>query len=79
MNEVLRRISQENNEAEIGTVREMMVNKVTDKFISWYADNMKNVIVNDGSTHWKQIKLGDFVKVKITYVEPMKLFATLLW
>ena len=34
MNEVLRRISQENNEAEIGTVREMMVNKVTDKFIS---------------------------------------------
>ncbi len=78
MNEVLRRISEENNEKEIWTIREMMVNKVTDKFISGYADNMKNVIVNDESRQWKEIKLGDFVKVKITNVEPMKLFATLL-
>lgn len=45
MNEVLRRHSQDNNNAEIGTKRLMMVNKVTDTFFSGYADNMKNVIV----------------------------------
>ncbi len=45
MNEILRRISEENNKAEIGTKRLMMVNKVTDKFFSGYADNMKNIII----------------------------------
>ena len=45
MNEVLRRTSEANNKAEIGTKRQMMVNKVTDAFFSGYSDNMKNIII----------------------------------
>ncbi len=36
MNESLRRISEENNAAEIGTTRLMMVNKVDENFFSGY-------------------------------------------
>lgn len=78
MNALLRTISEDNNKAEIGTIREVMINKVTDKFVSGYADNMKNVIVNDASRQGRDVKLGDFVKIEITSVEPMKLFGRLL-
>lgn len=78
MNDLLRQTSEQNNQAELGTIREVMINKVTDNFISGYADNMKNVIINDGSHIGNEVKLWDFVKVKITNVEPLKIFGTLV-
>lgn len=78
MNDILRHTSEQNNQAELNTIREVMINKVTDKFVSGYADNMKNVIINDGSHTGKEVKLWDFVKVKITHTEPLKIFGTLI-
>lgn len=75
MNDLLRRISLENNQSEIGTLREVMINKVTPEFIAGYSDNMKNVIVNDQTRQGKDITLGNFVKLRIKECEPMKLFA----
>lgn len=77
MNELLLKTSLANNQKELGTVREVMINKVTDKFVSGYADNMKNVVINDGSHKGKDVKLGDFIKVKIIEVEPLKIFGTI--
>lgn len=57
MNDILRHTSEQNNQAELNTIREVMINKVTDKFVSGYADNMKNVIINDGSHTGKEVKL----------------------
>lgn len=79
MNDLLRRISLENNKSEIGTLREVMINKVTPKFIAGYSDNMKNVIVNDESRKRDMnIVAGSFVKVKIADAESLKTFGELV-
>ena len=91
MNTLLRDMSEENNKAELGTTRLMMVNKIEDGFFSGYSDNFKTVVVktpspvaqrffadaqdaSENGHHSATIKLGDFVKVKITHTESLKLF-----
>ena len=103
MNTLLRDMSEENNKAELGTTRLMMVNKIEDGFFSGYSDNFKTVVVKKQSgvssqelVHWdspssweewnepvgshdySNIKLGDFVKVKITHTESLKLFGEII-
>lgn len=76
MNEYLRRVSDANNAAEIGTTRLMMVNKVDENFFSGYSDNFKTIVVNKES-QWgelPEVKLGDFVTVEIVRVESLKVF-----
>jgi len=46
LNDVLKRISRENNKKEVGNVCEMLVNGIQDSQISGYTDNMKQIIVN---------------------------------
>ena len=95
MNTLLRDMSEENNKAELGTTRLMMVNKIEDGFFSGYSDNFKTVVVkipsplaqrffadaqNDSENlhWWNSVKLGDFVKVKITSTESLKIFGELV-
>lgn len=105
MNELLKTISIKNNEAELWTIREIMVNKIDSGFFAGYADNMKNVIVREWNqkfvvsdnhiiesnapkwktwgltaiTVWSQeVKLWDFVKVRILWWGAFKLEAELL-
>ena len=49
MNTLLRDMSEENNKAELGTTRLMMVNKIEDGFFSGYSDNFKTVVVKKQS------------------------------
>ena len=77
MNTLLRDVSEQNNQAEYGTTRLMMVNKIEDHFFSWYADNMKTVVVQTPSGR-AAVKLGDFVSVKIISTESLKLFAEMV-
>ena len=89
LNEVLRKISTENNTHEIGTMRQIMVRDVQDEMFMWYSDNMKQVIVqrrDDGtaSSSWgwftthmwfdRTIEPGQFVNVKITDSADFKLY-----
>jgi tRNA-2-methylthio-N6-dimethylallyladenosine synthase len=47
LNDVLTEISRENNLAEQGSIRTMMINQIQDRAIIGYSDNMKNIIIND--------------------------------
>lgn len=70
LNEVLKRISYENNQAEIGKIRTMLVNEIVDGILIGYADNAKHISVKNT---WSQVKIWDFVKVKITKWEKFTL------
>jgi tRNA A37 methylthiotransferase MiaB len=88
----LRDVSEENNKAELGTTRLMMVNKIEDWFFSGYSDNFKTIVVKtspsstqksfadaqDDSAKKPHVQLGDFVKVRITHTESLKLFAEIV-
>lgn len=72
LNDLLQKISLENNKAEIGKIKEIMVTKVYDDgSILWYDEKLKNVIW----FKWKytNLKLWDFINVKITNAQPLKL------
>lgn len=72
----------------------MMVNKIEEKFFSGYSDNFKTVVVKTPSPSAQRsfadaqddseskynaaVKLGDFVKVKITQTESLKLFGEIV-
>lgn len=92
MNNLLREVSEDNNKAELGTTRLMMVNKIEEWFFSWYSDNFKTIVVKtplpsaqksfadaqDDIAVKPVVQLGDFVKVKITHTESLKLFAEIV-
>ena len=45
LNELLKDISRQNNEKEIGTRREVLINKISKGVIEGYTDNMKQIII----------------------------------
>ncbi|MBP6256699.1 hypothetical protein KA405_03050 [Patescibacteria group bacterium] len=47
LNEVLKEVSAENNQAEIGTTKTVMIREITDSKIIGYSENMKQVIVDN--------------------------------
>ncbi|PJA48857.1 MAG: hypothetical protein CO170_01355 [candidate division SR1 bacterium CG_4_9_14_3_um_filter_40_9] len=85
LNEVLKRISRENNEKEIGNIHEMLVNEIkmengkrsTGNGIQLigYTDNMKQITCNIQRV---TRNVGDFVKVKIIKGAEFKLSGEML-
>lgn len=80
MNNLLTEMSAQNNQKEIGTQREIIINKKEKGRIGWYADNMKNVIIKTdrkgGVVKWKkEPQIGRFTQVEIIAAESFKLFA----
>lgn len=92
LNDELTRISYENNQQEIGTVREIIVREIQDNAIIGYSDNMKNVVVKlptgeakVGETKTKEsfaramqdVAVGTYQRVKIVGAESFKIFGEL--
>lgn len=78
MNTLLRDTSEHNNQQELGTTRLMMVNKIEKDFFSGYTDNMKTVVVRTDHIEpsaQPTVALGDFIKIRITKTDSLKLFA----
>lgn len=73
LNELLRSISATNNQKEIGTQRDVLINKIDKDRVGAYTDNMKNVIIQ--TTEPNQFTLGEFSHVTITDSGAFKLFA----
>ena len=62
MNELLKRCSQENNKAEIWSVRKVLINEI--KWDEWFGhtDNMKQIW---WKMDWKKLRSGEFINAKI--------------
>jgi len=87
LNELLIGISQENNLADIGTTRQVMVREVQDDLIIWYSDHFKTVAIQKpqdtgGFTTWmwfvSSLEPGQFTNVRITDVGPFRLMGECL-
>jgi tRNA-2-methylthio-N6-dimethylallyladenosine synthase len=77
LNDVLTRISHENNTLEIGSVRSIIVKEQLPSVLLWYSDNMKNVVIHIDGDEWHTYTPGSFTTATITSAEPFKLFAQL--
>ncbi len=73
LNNLLKKISLENNKKEIWSIKKVLINEIisSDEFIG-YTDNMKQIIIKNPNN--KIIKLWNFVTVKITDGKPFKLY-----
>jgi tRNA-2-methylthio-N6-dimethylallyladenosine synthase len=73
LNNLLKKISLENNQKEIWSIKKVLINEIisSDEFIG-YTDNMKQIIIKNPNN--KIIKLWNFVTVKITDGKPFKLY-----
>lgn len=79
LNNILNDISRTNNEKEVWTVREVLINNVKKWLIEWYTDNMKQIVIP--YQEWKEQdwpKPGDFVQAKITKGVPFKLYGEIV-
>ncbi len=72
LNDVLTDISAQNNQAEIGQTRLMMIKSVSPWSIAWYTDNMKNIVVTVPEDHTYTV--WSFVTATITDVKPFTLY-----
>lgn len=77
LNALLTEISWQNNTTEIWSTREIIINKITDQYMSGYTDNMKNVIIkiDQHTINPQDYQVGQFSKVTIIWSEPFKLLA----
>lgn len=77
LNDVLTKVSTENNKLEEWTSREIIVKQIQDRAIIGYSDNMKNVIIEaDDEISFEGVQKGDFLRTKILRTEPFKLYGT---
>lgn len=76
LNTLLKINSEINNGKEIDQLKQTIVDKITNKEIYGYTDNMKQIIINKLDSYPNNIKInvGDFVNVRITKVIPFKLY-----
>ncbi|EKD24890.1 MAG: hypothetical protein ACD_80C00145G0024 [uncultured bacterium (gcode 4)] len=79
LNKILIETSRQNNEKEIGSTREMLINKISKWMIEGYTDNMKQIIILN-SEFWilNSKKVGEFIAVKIIKVLPFKLYGEII-
>lgn len=80
MNDRLLATSLANNEKEINTQKEIIINKIDPDFVTGYTENMKTVIVKKtpkNEEKFNTLKLWHFYTVKIIHTESLKLFADL--
>ena len=76
LNDVLYRISEENNKKEVWTIREVMINEKGENWEwFWVTDNMKQILVSSNN----DLQLGDMIDVKITKGVVFKLEGEVLW
>jgi len=81
LNELLKDISRNNNEKEIWTTKEILVNKISKWIIEWYTENMKQTIIQLKAWSLKleaNGKVGEFTKVKIIKAIPFKLYGEII-
>ncbi len=77
LNEVLKEVSAENNQSEIGTTKTAIIREITDDKIIWYSENMKQVIVDVGTDSmlpYVSLQTGQYVRIKITSVKSFTLY-----
>ncbi len=71
LNDLLQQISLENNEKEVGQIKQVLVTKsYGDGTYLGYDEKMKNIIISSN----KSLQVWDFVDIQITKAEPLKLF-----
>jgi tRNA-2-methylthio-N6-dimethylallyladenosine synthase len=80
MNQLLSDVSIINNQAEIHTKKTMMISHIESNFVRWYADNMKNVIVEMDTNMLdpQKYKVWQFCDVHIVRAEPLKLIGEII-
>ncbi len=85
LNELLKDISRKNNNEELGTTKEVLINKIRAWVIEWYTDNMKQIIIETWPIlEWKKwatkkwIRVGEFVTVEITKTIAFKLYGKIV-
>lgn len=64
MNELLKRISKENNKFEVWNIRTMVVDSIDDTWYYGYTDNMKQITIKNPDL---KISIWDFIQVKIIW------------
>jgi tRNA A37 methylthiotransferase MiaB len=81
----LKDISRKNNNEELGTTKEVLINKIRAWVIEWYTDNMKQIIIETWPIlEWKKwatkkwIRVGEFVTVEITKTIAFKLYGKIV-
>ncbi|MBS8121741.1 MiaB/RimO family radical SAM methylthiotransferase [Candidatus Vampirococcus lugosii] len=74
MNEELKKISNENNQKEIGKVYDVMITNISNSAIA-YNEQMKNIIIDK---NLDKLKIGEFYKVKIVKGASFNLYAELI-
>lgn len=77
LNNLLKKISLENNQKEIWSVKKILINEVNDLNISWYTDNMKQIIIEKTTikrSNLKQIKEGTIATIKVIGGKSFKLY-----
>ena len=81
LNELLKDISRTNNEAEIWTTKEILINKINNWVVEGYTDNMKQTIIPHQASsikHQAVYKVGEFLTVKITKAVPFKIYGEIV-
>lgn len=78
LNELLKDISRTNNEKEIWTIKEILINKISKWVIEGYTDTMKQVIIKGEEWTLKSKKIGEFIIIKITKAVPFKLYGEII-
>jgi len=73
LNDLLQRISLENNQAEVGKVYDVLVKNVGENAVG-YNEKLKTVIF----PLKERVKVGDFVKVKITKPDSLKIWGEIV-
>jgi tRNA A37 methylthiotransferase MiaB len=81
----LKDISRKNNNEELGTIKEVLINKIRAWVIEWYTDNIKQIIIETWPIlEWKKwetkkwIRVGEFVTVEITKTIAFKLYGKIV-
>lgn len=74
LNELLISLSQQNNQSEVGTHRQIVVRQKQDEVVIGYTDNMKNMIVDVSTDQLATTEIGNFLDVQVVRTEAFKLF-----
>jgi len=75
LNNLLIKISKKNNLQEIWTIKTVLINEISKDWIFWYDESLKQIIIHN---KFQNIRIWDFVKVKITDWIPFKLKGEML-
>lgn len=70
LNELLKKTSEKNNQKEVWTTREMMINEIKTNEYHGYTDNMKQITISKENIH----KVWDIIQIKITKWIKFKLY-----